>query len=84
MSAEVTLFPHFTNIFISDNPMGLRATDEEVGEAIAYEAGLSFATIPPQGAPHAAPGCRDYMSISTINSTSTIIFEPFEGSLPYY
>jgi len=55
VSAEVTLFPHFTNTSISDNPIGLRATDEEVGEAIAYKAGLSFATIPPPGAPHAAP-----------------------------
>ncbi len=35
--------------------MGLRATDEEVGQAIAYKAGLSFATIPPEGVPPAAP-----------------------------
>ena len=52
---EVTcLFLHFNNS-TSDNPIGHRATDEEVGQAIAYEAGLSFATLPPEGGPLAAP-----------------------------
>ena len=33
-----------------DNPDGVPATDDEVGQAVGYKAGLSFAAVPPPGA----------------------------------
>ena len=37
------------------NPNGIAATTDEVGQAMSYKAGLSFAVEPPAGAPAGAP-----------------------------
>ena len=46
------------NYSTPDNP----ATADKVGQAVAYKAGLSFAAVPPPGAPAWVQGLYDYLN----------------------